>query len=116
IGDRDDDRGVSSAVGAHRARILRIDIAAYAAHLDFFEGRLYGGGERRHHLIALFDEKERRASRRARSEAGQAREETDQALGLGASSGGGHGRGMATRVRSYCTAVDGSGARSAVIN
>src|SRR5262249_57604920 len=96
--------------------ILGVDIAAYAAHLDFFESRLYGSGERRHDLIAFLDEKERRAPRRARAEAGQAREQTDQALDLGASCGSGHGRRMATRVRSYCTAVDDSGARSAVIN
>src|SRR5262245_15069531 len=91
IGDRDDDRAVASTVVAHRARILRIDIAAYAAHLDFFERRLYGSGERRHDLIALLDKKERRAPRRARSEARQARKQTDQALDFGASCGSGHG-------------------------
>ena len=60
------------------------------------DGGLYGGGERRHELIALLDEKERRAPRRARSKARKAREQGDQALDLRASGGGGHERRTAT--------------------
>jgi hypothetical protein len=59
---------------------LAVDIAAHAAHGDFFQGRLHRCGQRSHQRIALLDEEQRRAPRRARAKAGQARKQLDQPL------------------------------------
>jgi len=60
--------GSRPRIGAHRAGILRIDIAADAADLDLLERGLQRGGERRHDLLALLDQEQRSAPRRARAE------------------------------------------------
>ena len=51
VGDHDDGRGVAPRVGADRAGILRVDIAADLAHLDLLHRGLQRGGERRHQQL-----------------------------------------------------------------
>jgi hypothetical protein len=94
VGDvrhHDDHRRVAALVGADRAGILRIDIAADAADHDLFQRGLHGGGERAHHLLAFLDQKQRRASRGPRAEARQARQQLHEALDLGTRDGLRHG-------------------------
>src|SRR5215475_4492713 len=90
VGHHHDDAGVASRIGADRARVLAVDIAADAAHLDLLQRRLHGGGERRHDLLAFLDQKQRRAPRRAGTKSWQAGEQLDQALDLGSGSSGRH--------------------------
>jgi hypothetical protein len=63
---------------ADRAGILRVDIAAGAADLDLLQRGLHRGRERRHDQLALLDQEQRRAARRARAEPRQPRQELDQ--------------------------------------
>ena len=77
-------------VGADRAGILRVDIAADLADLDFLHRRFQRGGKRRHQQFALFDEMQRRAPRRARAQSRQPRQQLNQALDFGSGNGGGH--------------------------
>src|SRR5262249_29190836 len=96
------------------AGILGVDIAADAAHRNLLQRGLHGGSERRHDLLAFLDEEQRGAARRARPEPGQAGEQLDQALDLGA--GGGSGHGTEPLVLSYCMPFDGACARTAWIS
>jgi hypothetical protein len=91
VGDHHDDRGLAARVGAHRARVLGVDVAAGPADLDLLERGCERLPERRHDLLALLDQKERSAARRARPEPGQARQQLDQAFDFGTGDGGGHG-------------------------
>ena len=109
------DGGIAPHIGTDRARILGVDIAAHPADLDFFQRGMHRRGKRRHDLLALLDEKQRRAPRRAGAEPRQAGEQGDQTLDLGSGSGGRHERRRRPAI-GYCTAVDAGGARSAVIN
>src|SRR5215510_13927582 len=114
VGDGDNDGGIAPRIGADRAGILGVDIAAHSADLDFFERGLHRRGERRHDLLALLDQKQRRAARRAGPEPRQAGEQGDQTLDLGSGGSGGHER--RRPATGYCMAVDAGGARSAAIN
>jgi len=76
-------RRIAPRIGAHRAWVLGVDVAAGAAHLDLFDRGLQGRGERRHQRLALLDEMQRRAARRARTEPRQPCQELDQTLDLG---------------------------------
>jgi hypothetical protein len=71
---------------------LRIDIAAGLADLDLVDRDLQRAGERRHQRLALLDQMQRRAPRRARPEPRQARQELDQAFDFRAGNAGGHFR------------------------
>src|SRR5262245_33588546 len=90
IGDDHNDRRIAPHVGTYRARVLRVDVAANAADRDLLERGGERRTERRHDLLALLDQKQRRAPRRTRSQPGQSREQLDQALDLRSGSGGGH--------------------------
>ena len=116
VGDHHDDRGIAPHVGADRARILGVDISAHPADLDLLQRGLHRRGKRRHDLLALLDQKERRAARRAGAEPRQAGEQLDQTLDLGSGGGGGMVAKLSVRVVGYCTGFDVTGARSAVIN
>ena len=83
-------RGIAPRVGAHRARILAVDIAADLADRDLLHRGLQRGGERRHQLLAPLDERERGATRRARPEPRQAGQELDQTFDFRTGDGGGH--------------------------
>jgi hypothetical protein len=48
--------GIAPWVGAHRAGILRVDIAAGLADLDLVDRDLERAGERRHQRLALLDQ------------------------------------------------------------
>ena len=61
-------------------------------------------------------QKQRGAARRTGTESRQAGEQLDETLDLGAGGGDRHGVIEVVGVPRYCTAFDGSGARSAVIN
>ena len=102
------------AAAMHTA-LEKIEICRVCGNIDFFERGLHRRGKRRHDLLALLDEKQRRAPRRARAEPRQAGEQGDQALDLGSGSGGRHERRRRPAI-GYCTALDAGGARSAVIN
>jgi len=115
VGDRDDDGGIAPRVGANRAGILGVDIAADRQISIFSSAVCIAAAERRHDLLALsLMRKQRRAPRRARAEPRQAGEQGDQTLDLGSGGGGGHERRQL--ATGYCIAVDAGGARSAVIN
>ena len=93
IGDRlDDDEHIRVAplIAADRAGIERIDIAAVRADEDLLARGLHRVGERRQQFLALADEMQRGAARRARAEARQARQQLDQALDFGAGDALGH--------------------------
>src|SRR5712692_3724720 len=51
--DHHDDAGIAPRIGAHRARVLGVDVSAGATDRDFLECLLHGRGERRHDLLAL---------------------------------------------------------------
>jgi len=65
VGHRHNHRGVAARIGAHRAGVLRVDVAAGAAHFDLLDRGLQCSGERRHQRLALLDEMQRRPPRRA---------------------------------------------------
>src|SRR5262249_33744150 len=98
ISYRDNDARIAVHVDTDGARILGIDIAADRADLDLLERGLHGGRERRHDLLALLDQEQRRAPRRARAEPRQAGEQLDQAFDLGPGDGGGHTGPLAHRT------------------
>jgi hypothetical protein len=84
VGDDDDDGVVALRIGAHGAGVLRIDIAAGLADLDLVDRHLQGAGQRRHQRLALLDQMQRRAPRRARAKPRQPRQELDQTFDFGA--------------------------------
>jgi len=59
---------------------LRVDIAAGLADLDLIDRDLQRACERRHQRLALLDQVQRGAPRRARAQTGQPRQELDQAF------------------------------------
>ena len=83
VGDHDDDRVIAPRVGAHGAGVLGVDIAAGLADLDLVDRHLQRAGERRHQRLALLDQMQRRAPRRARPKPRQPRQQLDQALDFG---------------------------------
>ena len=65
-----------------------VSILPQVRQMSIFSQRgLQRGGERRHQLLALLDEMQRRAPRRARPEPRQPGQELDQALDLGSGDG-----------------------------
>jgi hypothetical protein len=80
--DHDDHAGVPARVGADAAGIGRVDIAADRTGDDFFLGDAHGLGQRPEQFLALADEMQRGAARRARPEPGQARQQLDQPFDL----------------------------------
>ena len=90
VGDHDDDRGIAPRVGADRAGILGVDIAAGLANLDLVDRHLQRGGKRRHQRLALLDQMQGCAARRTRAESRQPRQQLDQAFDFGAGNRSGH--------------------------
>src|SRR6185437_11932585 len=88
--DHDQDAAVAARIGADAAGRARIDIAADLAHPHRLDRTIERRGQRDHQLVLFLDELQHRAPRRARPEAGQAREELDQLLDFGS---GGHQNG-----------------------
>src|SRR3712207_2278020 len=78
--DHDDDRRVAAGIAAHGAGLGGVDVAAGAAYDDALARDLQGLGQGAEELLALLDEVQRRAPRRAGTEPRQAGEELDQAL------------------------------------
>ena len=98
VRDHHDQRRIALVIGADRAGIMRVDIAADRADHDLLARGLDRVGERRHQLLALLDQMQGRAPRRARPEARQAREQLDQAFDFGTGGASGHGRCILQRL------------------
>ena len=81
--DDDQDRAVAPLVGADRAGVARVDVAAHRADDDLLVGDAHRLGERPEQRFALADQMQRGAPRRARAQARQAREQLDQPLDFG---------------------------------
>src|SRR6185437_4050678 len=94
-------RRVAPWVGAQRAGVARIDIAAGRAGADALLGDLHRLGERPEQLLALADEMQRRAARRARPQTRQAGEKLNQPLDLGAGDLAGHQRARLSLAASW---------------
>ncbi len=94
--DHDDGALVAARVGADRARVAGVDVAAGRADHDRLDGDIHGLGQRHQQLVLLLDQMQRGAAGRARAKAGQLRQKLDQALDLGAGDGTGHGRAVLT--------------------
>ena len=67
-----DHMGVALGIGANRAGIAGVQIAAFRADHHAFAGDAHGVGERRQQRLAFADEMQRRPARRARAEPRQA--------------------------------------------
>jgi len=81
--DHDDHRGVAPRVGADRAGIAGVEVAAGAAGHHALRGLAHRAGERQQQLVALLHQRQHRAPRRARPQPGKPRQQLDQALEFG---------------------------------
>jgi hypothetical protein len=88
----DEDGGVAPGIAADRARVGGVDVAAGRAHDDTLARDPQRIAERTEQLLALLDEMERGAPRRARPETRETGQELDQTLDFGAGNGLRHQR------------------------
>ena len=82
--DDADQRAVALRVGADRARIAAVEVAAQAAGLHRARGLGQRGGERQHARLRLLQHLQRGPAGAARAHAGQLRQQADQVLDFGA--------------------------------
>jgi hypothetical protein len=88
--DHDDRLLVARDIGADRAGIRRIDVAADGAGEDPLGRDRHRAGQRHQKLVLLLDQRQRRAPGRTRPKPRQPRQQLDQAFDLGTGSAAGH--------------------------